>query len=338
MKKNKILFTVLIILFLTVLVLFPSVCFAGAKTGLILWFETVLPVLFPFFIVTYLMNHFKITDSVNMVLYPFFKRIFKISPSGSFPILLGFLSGFPIGAKACANEVKSGRLGIAEGQYILSFCNNVSPAFLSGYLSLQIIGKKGLWPLIIVDAAAVLCAFTLRLFFLRDKHTALLKNKESADRHDLSKENKITLPCLIRAFDDALISAAEILVKIGGYIIIFSVLQKIILSFAAKYSGGSGLNLFLVLIASLMEVTSGIAVLNEYLTKYPLILPFFTPDTIKTALILMSVSFGGLSAMAQTKSVIMESGLSLKKYFLTRIINAVYALFISVLLLSLGIF
>lgn len=284
-----------------------------------------------------------------MLVYPIIKRIFKVPPAGSFPILIGFLSGFPIGAKICANEVKSGKLSVNHGQYILSFCNNVSPAFLSGYLSLQILGGRGLIPLIIVDSAALLTALSYRLFFPnKDKafekktnkslttkpayETPAYQNQKSAHSDSVEKE-KLTLPCFIRAFDDALIQSTETLVKIGGYIIIFSVLQKIILSFATKYPGGSPVSFFLVLISSQMEVTSGIAILNEYFTKYPLILSHFSPDTIKTALILMSVSFGGISAMAQTKSVIMESGLSLKKYFITRIINAVCALLISTLLL-----
>lgn len=336
MKKNKFIFTLFILTFLIILVLFPSVCFSGAKTGLLLWFETVLPVLFPFFIVTYLMNYFKITDCINMVAHPLLKRIFKVPPGGSFPILLGFLSGFPIGAKACADEIKAGKIDREQGQYILSFCNNVSPAFLSGYISLKILGGRGLWPLIIVDLAALLCAVTYRLCFFKNRgNTAEDFSKSEIFQNEAAP---ITLPRFIKAFDDALISSVEILIKIGGYIIIFSVIQKIILSFALKYTQHSGICLLLVMSSAFMEVTSGSLALSEYLTKYPLSLPFLSPVSIKTALVLMTASFGGISAIAQTKSVIMDSGLSLKKYFLTRIINAVYAALLSILLLYFGIF
>lgn len=314
------------------LLLLPSVCFNGAKTGLLLWFETVLPVLFPFFIVTNLMNRFKITDCINLVLSPVVKKAFHVSKNSTFPILLGFLSGFPVGAKACADEVKNKRITKEEGQYLLSFCNNVSPAFLTGFLSLGILKKPGFMPLIIVDLSAILCAFTYRFFIYKNKN---YKNPDKETPAKASKEkaevkSSPSFPYFIKAFDDSLISSAELLVKIGGYIIIFSIIQNIILSFALKLTDGFHiLKLLLVLLSGSMEVTSGISIINNYLTSCPPALSFLSPDTIRTALVLMTASFGGLSAMAQTKSVIMDSGLSMKKYFITRIINAVYAALLS---------
>ena len=98
----------------------------------------------------------------------------------------------------------------------------------------------------------------------------------------------------------------EVITKIGGYIILFSILAQII---------NETLPAVGILKASFMgvlEITTGI---NQ-------ICKLQIGDSIKIVLVAVLTSFGGFSGMAQTKSVLGDSGLSIKSYFLVKLFNA----------------
>ena len=82
-RKIGILFAYLVIVFF---VFFPETVCQGAKTGLLLWFQTVLPALLPFMIVSGFFVKKNITDSINKMAAPFFTNISHFKT--------GILSGF----------------------------------------------------------------------------------------------------------------------------------------------------------------------------------------------------------------------------------------------------
>jgi nucleoside recognition membrane protein YjiH len=130
MKSEKKTFTkVGIILFLVLILLFPASSYQGAKMGLLLWFNTVLPTLLPFIIISNLIIRLQIHKPLGKMLYPIFHLLFGVSKGGCYPILIGFLSGYPVGAKSTADLVNSGSIKEEEGQFLLSLCNNVAQCF-----------------------------------------------------------------------------------------------------------------------------------------------------------------------------------------------------------------
>ena len=133
-RKIGILFAYLVIVFF---VFFPETVCQGAKTGLLLWFQTVLPALLPFMIVSGFFVKKNITDSINKMAAPFFTEIFHISRPASYPALIGMLSGYPIGAKTVAQMYEEKQLDKAEAQYLLCFCNNASPMFLIEFIGVE---------------------------------------------------------------------------------------------------------------------------------------------------------------------------------------------------------
>ena len=131
MKTKKLSVFFLIGLFL--LMLFsPETVATGAANGLLLWYRQVLPVLFPFLLITGLMIRTESISLINHTLSPILKPFLGISENASFSVVCGFLCGFPVGAKSCSDLTDKGKISSAEGEYLLSFCNNVSPAFLTG--------------------------------------------------------------------------------------------------------------------------------------------------------------------------------------------------------------
>ena len=94
----------------------PREVFSGAEDGLLLWFNTVFPTLFPFMLVSGLMMAGGGLDVISGIFGKALGRIFAVSGSGAFAVLTGFLCGYPMGAKAAADLLRSGRITKSEGQ------------------------------------------------------------------------------------------------------------------------------------------------------------------------------------------------------------------------------
>ncbi|MEE1314307.1 MAG: transporter, partial [Faecalimonas sp.] len=166
------------IAFFFVLLCFPKETVSGATSGLLLWFQIVLPTLLPYLIATNLLIQTNSISYISRFSGPFLQRIFRVSPDGSFAILAGFLCGYPIGAKVSADLVRSHRISEKEGNYLLSFCNNTSPAFLTSYLVLQNLKEEALLlpTLLILFLSPILCSFFFRRFYFTKTEAATLSH------------------------------------------------------------------------------------------------------------------------------------------------------------------
>lgn len=299
MNKHK-LITFFTLLFLILLFCFPKTSFESAKSGLLLWFQTVVPTLLPFLILSNFMIFFKITSCISKIFSPILCPLLKISPNACYPLVLGLLSGYPLGAKTCNDFVDAHLITKNEAEFLILLCNNASPMFLTYYVStycLKAPSKQYIYYCIILLSSFI--TFFLFRFFLQ-KQFQFVPSTSSFSFCDTETN---FLPFL----DKAIANSAEILVKIGGYIILFSILANQILCipclpFPLKAS-----------IASIFEITIG---------TYSLSTITLFSHTTKTALILALTSFGGISALWQTKSVITSSGLSFKRYILGKCCSA----------------
>ena len=89
-----------IVILFAFMLISPKAVFNGASEGLLLWFQIILPTLFPFIIIT---NLLLCTDSIHYISRAFGRvlcRIFKVSESGSFAIIVGFLCGYYHGGES----------------------------------------------------------------------------------------------------------------------------------------------------------------------------------------------------------------------------------------------
>ena len=129
---------ILLSLFFTML-LFPETVFQGACNGLLLWYQILIPTLFPYLIVTGLLLKTDGAAVVSRLLFRPFHLLFGTSFYGSFAVLSGFLCGYPMGAKIIADLLLQGKISLEEASYLLSFCNNASPSFIITFLVLNTI-------------------------------------------------------------------------------------------------------------------------------------------------------------------------------------------------------
>ena len=311
MTSKKILNTRIVLSFfsiflLIILLIFPIISLSGAKNGLLLWFNIIMPTLLPFIIVSNLMIQLNLTSKITTIFHPFFKVLFGTTREGSYPIVVGMISGLPVGAKACNDLVTSNRITKAEGQFLLTFCNNISPMFLLSYVAISTLHIPNMkYSLLIILYLSSL--FTALLYKIINRFT-------HPERIQFYNTKQCNITChkstvSFRTFDEAIMSGFEVLAKVGGYIILFSILSEVILSVIDTNSISQ------IVAVSLCELTNGVNILGA--STLPL--------STKIALIVSISTFGGFSSIAQTKSVIDESGLSIRIYTRYKMIQSIIA-------------
>ena len=292
--------------FLLLLLFTPEAALQGAKSGLLLWFHQVLPSLLPFFIISGLMTATGISYLLSHLFSPLLCPLFHCSKPAVYPILIGFLSGLPVGAKTIADFVKEGRISKQEGQYLLPLCNNSGPFFILSYIALSELNipEKKYVLLFAIYAASVVTALISYPLFYRGKqakHTSIPQKSFPKFSYEM--------------LDHCIMDSFEVLAKIGGYLILFSILAEVfpvLLPLSAQTSA---------FCSALLEITTGIhqiAALPLHLHK-------------KTALIAAITAFGGLSGLAQTKSAVSQSGLRMFPYMLAKAVSCCLAFLLSCL-------
>ena len=287
----------------------PQVVLSGASKGLMLWFEVILPTLYPFL----LLSSFLLTTGnlrlISNILGGLFCKFLNVSPNGSFVVLAGFLCGYPVGAKLAADMYKSGYISRKEGCYLLSFCNNTSPSFIINYLVLRTLGdKKLLLPsIVILTAAPLIVSFFTRRFYRSEPLENIRHSPQpSSDRDTWT----------FREIDACIMDSFETLIKVGGYIILFSVILSLLQSIDTPA--------WFACLLSFLEITNGLEILKSlHLTKaicYPLMLGL--------------TAFGGLCAIAQTQCMVQKASFGILPYITQKLAAALTASLLGVLYLN----
>lgn len=320
--------------YILLLFFFPSICISGAKEGLLLWFEQLLPSLLPFLILSGLCVRFGLTELIGKLFYPFL-RFLPVSQNGCYPIIIGLLSGYPVGAKTCADMLMDKKLKHHEASFLMCCCNNASPMFLTGFVSCSCLGLPEYRYIIflIIAVSGILSAWLLSPIFRKnisnttkhdfygshiskDNTTAPIPS-ETATYADSKRTTGISTATAMQKLDETILSSFEVMVKVGGYIILFSIPAALLSHiFSHLISGSPGISILpLYTILGILEISTGTASIGN--SALPLL--------IKTVLTLSICAFGGFSALAQTKSVIGSSGLSIKHYIIAKLLQAIIA-------------
>lgn len=295
----------------TAMLVFPQAVFSGAEEGLLLWFQIIFPTLFPFLVVTSLLLSSGGLDLIARLFGGLFRRIFRVTKNGAFAVLAGFLCGYPMGAKVTADLLRAQKISSEEARYLLSFCNNTSPVFIINFIVWKTFGEESLLipTLLILIASPVLMSFIFRRLYLNGMSRFPEPSdglKEKRTRFDFS------------VLDSCMMNSFEAIVKVGGYIILFSV----ILSLIKELSGQNGV---LMAAAPALEVTNGILLLNSSVSD----------PGLRYAAILGLTSFGGLCSAAQTQCMLEGTGLSVIPYIIEKLAASAAASLLSFLYLAL---
>lgn len=295
-----------IVLLFMIMLVCPKAVFSGASEGLLLWFQIILPTLFPFLLISNLLmvtgNIYYISSAFGTML----SRLFRVSSNGSFAVIVGFLCGYPMGAKIAADLTASGYISREEGQYLLSFCNNTSPVFILNFIVWKTLKNDRLLlpSLLILMLSPVIVSFFTRKRYLRN--ASCFQDKKTA----LRQKGRWTF----QDIDSCIMDSFETLVKVGGYIILFSVILTLCKSIPFSIPAFDSL-------LPVLEITNGIVMLGNTELPFSLLYPS----------ILALTSFGGVCALAQTQCMIQKADLPILPYFIEKLAAALTASLLGIL-------
>lgn len=305
----------LFVLFLTML-LTPDTVFEGACSGLLLWYQIIIPTLFPFLVITGLLLRTDGLTVISRLLYHPFRFLFGTSVYGSFAVLSGFLCGYPMGSKIIADLLREGKISYEEARHLLSFCNNASPSFLVTFLVFQTLKRRDLlFPvLFLLLGTPIVLSLLTRIwnhFFHQKPWT--FSAPSDASPTDRPSAKRLTFPLL----ESCILNSSETLVKVGGYLILFSILLALLSLFPSNCTP------VLFLKASL-EMTNGILLLSQNITDSLLLYPSLFALT----------AFGGWCSVAQTQSMIAGTPLRISAYIRQKLTAALAVSLITILYLN----
>lgn len=294
-KWKNILLIALLAAFAAALVLFPSEASDAARQGLELCFRSVLPSLFPFFVLSSLFIALGAANAFGRTLEPMMRPLFSLGGAGASALALGLVGGYPVGARTVAELYRGGSLSKNEAERLLGFCNNAGPGFILGICGGAVLQstRAGLYLYLVHVAAAMLTGAVLG-------HCARPERIPVPLRHADARQKGFAA-----AFPGAVRDSFAAVWSVCGFVVLFAVVLRFVTLLLP--AGAADAPWYPLLLGSI-ELTNGITVL--------------LPDRAGFVLCAVLLGWGGLSVHAQTLSVLDETDLSPRWYFLGKTLQA----------------
>lgn len=309
----------------------PQASLEGSIRGLDMWWEVVFPSLLPFFIVAELLIGLGVVNFIGVVLEPLMRPLFRVPGVGAFVWAMGMASGFPSGAKLSAQLRQTNQISRIEAERLVSFTNSSNPLFIFGAVAVGFFHNPDLG--MILAASHYISNFAVGLFMRfygtseaapSASHRPFSLRYAFDALHEKRLEEKRPIGKLI---GDAIVSSIQTLLMVGGFIILFSVVNKMLTVIHFTDAISSIIQYVLVafqlpgsfaapLLSGLFEMTLGSQMASQ--TGHTTLLQ----QAMVTSFIL---AFSGLSIHAQVASIIADTDIRFRPYFIGRIIQSIIA-------------
>jgi len=324
MKIFYYLFSIIIFGITSFCIISPSQMIASAKDGILLWSNIVLPSLFPFLIISDLIQKSAITIVFEKILSKIMKPLFNLPGISSIALFLGMTGGYPIGAKITSDLRNENSLSKIEAQRLIAFANNSGPLFISGAIGIGLYKNISIGFLLLISH--YLSAFLVGILFRFYK-----KNELTSNSNKKIQFNIIKLSTLGESLTSSVKKSITTVTVIGGFIVLFSILTTIlqetgiVLILSKIFMPNLDLNFSSSIISGILEVTNGVNRIYE-LSSIDLVIKLIVTSSL--------IGFGGFSVHMQTLSIISSSDFYSSTYFLGKILQSCFSGIITSLLLK----
>ncbi|WP_421384432.1 sporulation integral membrane protein YlbJ [Bacillus salacetis] len=319
------------------LIAFPQESFEASIRGLNMWWEIVFPSLLPFFIISEMLIGFGVVKFIGVILEPLMRPFFRVPGVGGFVWAMGMASGFPAGAKLTARLRQEEQLSRIEAERLVSFTNSSNPLFIFGAVSVGFFYNPQLG--IILACAHYfgnICVGFLMSFYGRkeESESHIQSNKVFSIKGALSALHRTRVQekrPIGKQLGDAVNSSIQTLLMIGGFIILFSVINKLLFHLHITTFVADALNIFFSLlmlpdeltlpfISGLFEITLG-SQMTSGVGEATLL-----QQAIITSFIL---GFSGFSVQAQAASILAQTDIRFRPFFMARLLHGSIAAIIT---------
>ena len=295
------------------LVLAPGEAMKGAKTGLELCFNVIIPSLFPFFVLSALVVDLGLASYLGRVLEPVMRPLFRVSGPCASAVALGFVGGYPVGARTALSLYEKGLCSKVEAERLLAFCNNSGPAFILGVVGAGVFGdsRVGLLLYLVHALASLLVGLLFRFYGGREKSRPQAKKRAQP----------IAAVRLSTAFTGSVTRSFQSTLSICAFVTFFSVTIQLLTHFGVftALAGALGSHFAplglteewaMRLLTGLIEISSGVWSLSGAGTLAG-----------RVSMAAFMLGWAGLSVHCQVLSFLADSGLSTRTYILGKLLH-----------------
>lgn len=268
---------------LIALILDAQTALSGATDGVNLCIYTVIPALFPFFVLTSFINS-TLSQYKARILRPI-GRLCAIPEGTESILLLGLLGGYPVGARCIVDAYRDGNISKSTAERLLGFCSNAGPAFLFGMMGSLFQEPHIPWLLWTVHILSAL--ITGAILPRRKENSVILKSTKP-----------ITL-------SQAVIRSVKSICLVCGWVILF----RVLIAFLDRWFLSVFPVVDQVVINGILELSNGAYQLNRICS-----------NGCKFVLSALMLAFGGVCVAMQTSAVTEELGTGL--YFPGKVIQS----------------
>ena len=291
----------LIIFFLTVALIFVynDAAKDGFVKGLKLSAFSVIPAIFPFFILSdFLFVFYELKKGISGSL---FEKIFGISSSGFKAYLIGILCGFPLGVKCASELYRQNKITLYECQRLSAVASSPSLAFVISGVGLGLRGslKDG----ILLYFSVIVSSALTGIFFKKKEQKIEFCEEISEQTFNLA---------------DSIRKAAYSSISVGAYISFFSIICTILISSAKN-------ELLSLIISSFLEIGNASVLISNSSAL---------PSDLGFSLTAFALGFSGLSVFMQGLEYLPKEA-SKTKIFLMKLVQGVISFFTSCILYNL---
>lgn len=308
--------TIALLAAIVALVSAPTQAVDGAKNGLDLCCNVIIPSLFPFFVLSSMAVDLGLAAYLGRLLEGIMRPVFWVSGSCAIAVVLGFIGGYPLGAKTALELYRQGLCTKVETERLLAFCNNSGPAFILGVVGVGVFGSSTIGLLLYAShcAASLLTGLMFRFYGTKqDKQAPCTHAKPIATT---------TIPA---AFTSGVVRSFSSTLNICAFVIFFSAMLQLLASYGAFTALANLLALLGIsphvapqLVAGLLELTSGVSSLSGAANSV---------GTISMAAFMLG--WAGLSVHCQVLCFLIDSDISPRTYLLGKLMHGTISAFLT---------
>lgn len=279
-----------------------------------LWSLKVLPLLFPFFVLTKMIVN--LTTPKENFMDKFFNKLYRTPKGSCLTFFLSTLSGYPMGAKLICEMYNNKQINSNQAKKMLSFCSVSGPMFMLGTVGIGFLfsAKAG----IIILLSNIFASLINGLLY-RGKPD-IVKDIEFKNRSNHFSLSDCVYDSLISILMvGAYISISFIIIEILKNLEIFNLLTKFICS---VFSLHKHQDIVFSVLTGIIEITKGISDLSN------------TNSSLMVKVVLASglIGFGGISIMLQSLNFLTNLKISIKTMLKQKFTQCMLCVFISFLL------
>lgn len=313
---------------------YPDQTFQASFEGLQLWLRTVLPALFPFFVISEILMGIGVIHALGVMLEPIMRPLFRVPGVGAFALVMGLVSGNPLGAKITGQLRRDDLCTREEGERLVAFANTAGPLFMIGAVAVGMFHDASLGLLIVVSHYLAVLLVGLCFRFHGGKSEKTGRRSRTGLRGGLIRRAMQAMATAHRQdgrpfgrlLSDAIRESMAAMIFIGGTIMMFSVLIRILsISGALQYAAaalGAFITLFGVDAELIAPLTHGIVEMTNGAQS-------ISQASSELVQRLMAIGFilgwSGLSVHTQVAAMLYGTDIRFAPYFMARCLHGMVA-------------